>query len=133
MARAPTALLEHLRASVSDWSYDVGNVDVFLHEGLIDDAIKVVQSGASYGLLERVMDAAITHRPDWVIQAATSQAERIMNAGKAERYDRAVNWLKRARDAYRAAGREIDWLEYLRAVRQTHGRKYKLMGLMDQL
>ena len=128
-----TALLEHLRASVSNWSYDAGNVDVFLHEGLIDDAIKVVQSGASYGLLERVMDAAITHRPDWVIQAATSQAERIMNAGKAERYDRAVNWLKHARDAYRAGGRETDWREYLRAVRQKHGRKYKLMGLMDQL
>ena len=58
-------------------------VDVFLHEGLIDDAIKVVQESSGYGLLEQVMDAAIGHRPDWVITAATAQAERIIDAGQA--------------------------------------------------
>jgi uncharacterized Zn finger protein len=39
-------------------------VDIFLHEQLIDDAIAAVKDGYGYGLLERVMDAAIATRPD---------------------------------------------------------------------
>lgn len=128
-----SVLLDHLRENISDWRYGTGSGDVFLHEGLIDDAIKVAEIGASYDFLKRVMDAAITDRPDWVFLTATKQAERIMDAGKAERYDHAVTWLKHARDAYRAAGRETDWQDYLRAVREKHGRKHKLMGLMKQL
>lgn len=127
------ALIEHLRANASYWSYSSGAVEVFLHEGLIDDAIKVVEGGAGYSLLEQVMDAAIAERPAWVIQAATSQAERIMDAGKAQSYDHAVDWLRRARDAYRAAGRQQDWQGYLSSIREKHGRKYKLMGLIQRL
>jgi uncharacterized Zn finger protein len=101
-------LLKHLRrtqAYVGD-----AKVDIFLHEGLIDDAIAVVQGGQYYGLaLTRVMDAALATRPEWVIKAATTQAERIMDSGKAQHYDAAVDWLRRARDAYRAADRMDDW------------------------
>ena len=43
----------------------------------------------------------------------------------------AVNWLDRARRAYLAAGREADWLAYLAEIRGRHGRKYKLMGLLE--
>ena len=92
-----------------------------------------MKDGYSYGLLERVMDAAIATRPDWVIKAAAAQAERIMNAGKAQQYDYAVNWLRRARDAYRQAGRIDDWREYLKSIRTEHGRKYKLMGLLEKI
>src|SRR3712207_8883120 len=60
----------------------------------IDDAIAVVEKSANYDLLQRVMDAAIGHRPDWVIEAAKKQAERIMDAGQAQSYDYAVNWLR---------------------------------------
>jgi uncharacterized Zn finger protein len=56
-----------------------------------------------------------------------------MDAGQAQHYDHAVNWLRRARDAFRAAGRQDDWREYISAVRMKHGRKYKLMGLIEQL
>ncbi|MEI7768714.1 MAG: hypothetical protein WCI67_01940 [Chloroflexales bacterium] len=56
-----------------------------------------------------------------------------MNGGKAQHYDRAVSWLRRARDAYRAAGQPDDWARYLADVRTTHGRKYKLMGLLKGL
>ncbi len=108
-------------------------VDVFLHEQMIDDAIASVKDGYGYGLLERVMDAAITTRPDWVITSASAQAERIMNAGDAKHYDDAVGWLRRARDAYRAAGRPPDWKAYLAEIKATHGRKYKLMGLLQGL
>jgi len=108
-------------------------VDIFLHEQLIDDAITAVKDGYGYGLLERVMDAAIPTRPDWVIKAASAQAERIMDAGDAKHYDHAVGWLRRARDAYRAAGRPTDWQGYLGSIKNTHGRKYKLMGLIQGL
>jgi uncharacterized Zn finger protein len=108
-------------------------VDVFLHEQLIDDAIAAVKDGYGYGLLERVMDAAIATRPDWVIEAAKAQAERIMDAGDAKHYDHAVGWLRRARDAYRAAGRATDWQSYLGSIKNTHGRKYKLMALIQGL
>ncbi len=122
-------LLQELRRSQAAEA----KVDVFLHEGLIDDAIAAVKDGYSYGLLERVMDAAITTRPDWVIKAASAQAERIMDAGDAQRYHYAVDWLRRARDAFRAAGRPTDWQGYLSSIRAKHGRKYKLMGLIERL
>ncbi|MDQ2997914.1 MAG: SWIM zinc finger family protein, partial [Chloroflexota bacterium] len=108
-------------------------VDVFLHEQLIDDAIAAVKDGYGYGLLERVMDAAIATRPEWVIEAARTQAERIMSAGDAKHYDDAVGWLRRARDAYRAAGQPADWQSYLGSIKTTHGRKHKLMGLLRGL
>ena len=121
-------LLAHLRRG--SWGYADGQVDVFLHEGLLDDAIAAVDEDASYGLVERVMDTVMEHRPGWVIQTARAHAERIMDAAKAKYYHHAVEWLGRARDAYRAAGREADWQAYLRQIRTRHGRKYKLMGML---
>jgi uncharacterized Zn finger protein len=122
-------LLAHLRQA--SYFHSQAQVDIFLHEGLLDDAITAVEKGASYDLLERVMDAAIEHRPDWVIQAARRQAERIMDAGQSKYYHHAVGWLEKARAAYRAAGRETDWQAYLGEIRTRHGRKYKLMGMLE--
>jgi len=79
------------------------------------------------------MDAVVEHRPDWVIQAARKQAERIMDAGQSKYYRHAVEWLARARTAYRAAGRESEWQAYLGEIRERHGRKYKLMGMLKGL
>jgi len=123
-------LLAHLR-QVS-FVYSQAQVDIFLHEGLLDDAITAVEKGGSYGLTERAMDAVIEHRPDWVIKAARQQAERIMDAGKAKYYHRAVNWLDKAHLAYCAAGREAEWQAYLGQIRTRHGRKYKLMGMLER-
>ena len=109
-----------------------GPVDIFLHEGLVDDAIAAVKENGGYDLLERVMDAAVEHRPDWVIQVARRQAGRIMDAGQAKYYHHAVNWLERAHAAYRAAGREADWRTYLAETRTRHGRKHKLMGMLKR-
>jgi uncharacterized Zn finger protein len=79
------------------------------------------------------MDAVLEHRPDWVIRTALAQADRIIEPGRARHYHHAVDWLRRARDAYRAAGRVAEWQAYLRDLRARHGRKYKLMGLLDEL
>lgn len=105
-------------------------IDIFLHEGLIDDAIAALGAYASDGKVVQVMQAAKSSRPDWVIQTAQKRAEAIMNAGKAPHYDSAVQWLGRAKEAYLAADRRRQWENYLAQVRETHGRKYKLMGLL---
>lgn len=122
-------LLAHLRQA--SFVYSQAQVDIFLHEGLLDDAIAAVEKGGGYDLIERVMDAVIEHRPDWVIKAARRQAERIIEPGKSKYYHHAVNWLEKARAAYRAAGREAEWRAYLAEIRTRHGRKYKLMGMME--
>jgi len=124
-------LLHHLRQA--SFFHCQAQVDIFLHEGLLDDAIAAVERGGSYNLVERVMDAVIEPRPDWVIKAARREAERIIDAGKAKYYHHAVNWLNKARAAYRAAGREAEWRTYLAEIHTRHGRKYKLMGMMERL
>ena len=108
-----------------------GRVEVYLHEGLIDDAIAAVDKGGDYALLEQVMDAAVTQRPEWVIRAAQSQAARIIERGQSKYYHHAVGWLERARAAYRAAGQEGEWQAYIAEVRTRHGRKYKLMRMIE--
>jgi uncharacterized Zn finger protein len=126
-------LLDFLRACSSAWQVNQAAVEIFLHERLVDDAIRAVRHDYSYDLLRQVMDAAIGSRNDWVIQNATKQAEIIIDAGKASHYDEAIGWLRRARDAYRSAGRQADWQGYRAALQEAHGRKYKLMGLMKAL
>jgi uncharacterized Zn finger protein len=122
-------LLAQLNASFG--MHTSGAVEVLLHEERWDDAIAAAEKGGGYSHLERVMDAVIEHRPEWVIRAACQQAARIIEPGKARYYHHAVEWLGRARDAYRAAGREAEWRSYLREIRDRHGRKYKLMGMLE--
>lgn len=124
-------LLAAVRANTS-WMA-AGRIDIFLHEGLIDDAIATLGKHPGGDDQARVMDAALTTRPDWVITAAIANAAAIMDGGKAQYYDTAIEWLRRARAAYQAAGRPLDWQVYLQGLRAQHGRKYKLMGLLDQL
>ncbi|MDZ8054006.1 MAG: SWIM zinc finger family protein [Aulosira sp. ZfuVER01] len=116
------------------WGNESAKVDIFLHEGLIDDAIKIVHELNYYhdDLVQQVMDAAISHNPSWVIANASRRAESIMNAAKAESYDLAVQWLKNARAAYLESGRKADWDSYKAKLMQEHGRKRKLMGLFKE-
>lgn len=123
-------LLAHLRQA-SGYASSQAQVDIFLHEGLLDEAIAAVEKDASYDLIERVMDAVVARRPKWVIAVARRQAERIIEAGQSQHYDYAVNWLARVRSAYQAAGREADWCAYLGEIRDRHRRKYKLMGMLE--
>lgn len=128
-----TMLLDFLRRAAARRTSQEAAVDVFLHEGLVEDAIQAVQGGTSAAVLEQVMDAALTRYPDWVVQAALAQAEWIVDNGQSQHYDDAVAWLRRARDAYRAASRPSEWHAYLREIRTKHGRKHKLMALLQKL
>ncbi len=126
-------LLQTLRQA-NDWQAREAKVDIFLHEGLIDDAIEVVKTDIYHAeFVHRVMEAAIAHRPEWVIENARLRAEPIMDAGKADRYSEAVRWLKQVRDAYLQLGRKAEWSTYRTQLTTTHARKRKLMELFKQL
>jgi uncharacterized Zn finger protein len=125
-------LLQHLR-TMDNWSHSEAKVQIFLNEGLVDDAISTVtDSYTRANLVQVVMDAAIAYKPEWVIATAIRPAEDIMNRSKAESYQEAVNWLSKARAAYRQSGRQDEWQEYRAQLVETHGRKRKLMGLINQ-
>ena len=126
-------LLDYARHTQS--YYPQGQINVFLHEGLIDDAIAALDPHASHTLVEQVVNAALESQShfDWVIQASRKQAEYIMNGGKAEYYTSAANWLAKARTAYRATGREKEWQAYLGELLTQHGRKYKLVPMLKAL
>jgi uncharacterized Zn finger protein len=125
-------LLEYLRVQGGGINPEA-KVQIFLHEGLVDDAISIVDYRYTRdNLIQLVMDAAMSHRPDWVIDKALPPAEDIMNRGKAESYQEAVNWLAKARTAYIQSGRQSDWQAYRKQLVDTHGRKRKLMGLINE-
>lgn len=128
-------LLNYLR-NYSGWAIGIeeAKVNIFLHEGLVDDAIAVVNDLRSYnsGLIHQVMETALTTHPDWVSENAQRRAEGIMDGKKAEYYHHAVEWLQKARAAYYQAGKQAEWLAYRTQLMQTHARKYKLIGLIKQ-
>jgi uncharacterized Zn finger protein len=126
-------LLKTLRES-KQWGISQAKVDIFLEEGLVQDAIFVVQGLDFYyvDLIHRVMDVAIQAKPEWVIENARVRAEDIINRGKADAYNHAANWLRKMRLAFLAAERQDDWAVYRTYLIQNHGRKYKLMGLLEQ-
>ncbi len=101
-------------------------------EGLIDKTIKAVRNLGYYHseLVHRVMDAAVAEHPDWVIDNACRRAEEIIDAGRANAYHHAVDWLRKARAAYLASQRQSQWSTYRTKLMATHGRKYKLMSLL---
>lgn len=126
-------LLHRLRADQT-WGLEQAQIDVFLHEGLLEDAIVVASGLSSYHsqLVLRVMDTVVTTHSQWVIDNARPRAESIMDEGKAKYYDSAVAWLKRVKAAYYALEQEADWSRYYQTLLNQHGRKRKLIGLMQQ-
>ena len=124
-------LLAQLRSNQS-WEFTQAKVDIFLHEGLIGDAIAIVSDQSSYqsALVYRVMDAATASHATWVIENACRRAESIMDAKKAEHYSHAIEWLRKARTAYLHLGKRAEWVAYRTQLMQTHARKYKLIGLL---
>jgi uncharacterized Zn finger protein len=127
--------LLHTLRQFPDWQAEEAKVDIFLHEGLIDDAIDTVKIDSYYRseLVHRVMEAAIPHRPEWVIENGCKRAEQIMDAGKSDRYLDAVEWLQRVRDTYLQQGRRSEWIAYRTQLTNAHARKRKLMELFKQL
>lgn len=122
-------------SSQDRWGIKEAKVKIFLYEGLIDKAIEVVTPLNYYHsrLIHQVMEAAIPYRPDWVIENASQEAESIVNRGKADAYEVAIQWLHQVRSAYLQHNRQSDWLIYRNSLVEQYGRKRKFMGLLKPL
>lgn len=68
--------------------YASGRINIYLHEGMVDEAIKALnkESYISYHTLEPVVEAAWQSHPDWVIRQCRRQAEPIMDQGRSKHY-----------------------------------------------
>jgi uncharacterized Zn finger protein len=119
---------------LSDHVHAEAKVAIFLQEGLIDAAISTVDQLSSYQseVIHSVMDAAVPHRPEWVIENARRRAESIMNEGKAQYYYYATNWLRKVHAAYLQLGQQQEWQRYRKELLQTHARKRKLVSMLQQ-
>jgi uncharacterized Zn finger protein len=130
-----TALLARLRREAEQ--EPEAPVEIFLHEGLVEEAIGVLDAEPAsfyhYALVERVAEAAVQSHPEWVIRTCRQQAERIMDEGNARHYHHAAGWLENARAAYLAGGREAEWGTYLDGLLARHKRKYSLVPLLKRL
>jgi uncharacterized Zn finger protein len=125
-------VLAELRRAAAGSPSGVG--EIFVYEGLLDDAITVADSAPyDYALVEQVADAAIQTHPDWVIRMGRQQAERIMDGGKSRYYHHAVAWLRRGRAAALGAGRQDEWRHYVDSLLLRHARKYSLVPQLKQL
>jgi uncharacterized Zn finger protein len=115
--------------------YASGRIDIYLYEGMVDEAIQVVDSEdyAGYAAVAQVVDAAWRTHPDWAIRQCRRQAEQIMDGGKAKYYQHAVRWLAKARQAYLEVGREAEWRAYLEDLINKHARKYSLRPQLEAL
>jgi uncharacterized Zn finger protein len=125
-------VLERLRAPVMA-TRDAA-VDIFLHEGLVDDAIAALETGhLGHVIVGRVVDAVMKERPEWAMNACFHQADRIIEPGSAQYYSAAAEWLAKAKQAAEAGGLLSQWDARMDDIMTRHQRKYKLMPMLKAL
>lgn len=132
---------EELLRMLREKSYPTqAQIEIYLYEGLIDDAIASVSdanasANASYELVDIVVDGALKSEShhEWVIEACRRQAEAIIEGGKSQLYGAAVRWLEKARAASVASSREAEWRAYIEGIIARHKRKYSLVPLLETL
>jgi uncharacterized Zn finger protein len=134
-SRLRDEVLAELRQAASEASHaPSGIAEIFVYEGLVDEAIGVADRAPyDYAMVEQVADAAIQTHPDWVIRTGRQHAERIMDSGQSRYYHHAVAWLTRSRAAALVAGRQEDWRRYVDGLLARHARKYSLVPRLKQL
>lgn len=109
-------------------------VDVHLEEGEWEEAIKIAQRDIfSLHLLEKVADALITHRPDWVIRTSIKQAENLIAQTQSKLYPVAAEWLKRAKKAYLHKGQAAEWKAYIDNLRVVYAKRPALQRAIEGL
>ncbi len=114
-------------------SHHYQKTEIYLYEGMLVEAMAVIDQEPYSSGLEQVIKATRAKYPNWGISKCKRQAEMIMDAGKANAYDHAVSWLRIARDIYLQHGRQEEWSAYLSGLLDRHGRKYKLVPMLKEI
>jgi len=110
-------------------------VDVYLSEEEWDKAISIANKAGewNYSLIEKVANAVIPFRPDWVIQASRKQAEGLIAKTQSKYYAAAARRLAKMKQAYLTAGRKEEWLSYLEGLKSTYSRRPALQAELRKL
>lgn len=110
-------------------------IDIYLSEKEWDAAIDTVENIVSwqYDLIEKVADAVLPYRPDWVIQASRKQAEELIAKTQSKYYVIAASWLLKMKKAYCLSGRKNEWLIYLDDLKSTYSRRPALQAALCRL
>jgi len=109
-------------------------VDIHLEENEWDEAIKIAQRDIfSFHLLEKVADALIPHRPDWVIHTSIKQAENLIVQTQSKLYPVAARWLGRAKKAYQHKGQAAEWKAYIDNLRVLYAKRPALQRAIENL
>ena len=99
-------------------------INIYLEEKNWDAAIAYVEGNNwDYSQLEKVADAVIEHRPDWVMQVSLKKAEDLIARTQSKLYPDAARWLARAKQVYRNEGRSAEWQAYIAQLRATYARR----------
>jgi uncharacterized Zn finger protein len=126
-------LLKYLSKSSFYGGGSDAKVDIFLDEGLIDQAIAVVEgSYCSRELRLRVMQVAAGFNSEWVITKGKALAEDIINRGKSEYYEDAVKWLEQVKRGYHASNQQEEWRSYRQQLIEVNSKKRKLMEIVKR-
>ena len=99
-------------------------VNILLEEKEWDAAIDIAEKSIWFSnLLEKVADAVIPYRPDWVIRTSIKQADQLILKTQSNLYPAAAKWLARAKKAYQLKGQPGAWQEYIDNLRSTYARR----------
>jgi uncharacterized Zn finger protein len=128
----------HLLASLAAAEYAFDRTEIYLREGMIEEAVRSVDlenlaGSQTNAVLMPLAEAAHASLPDWVIDIAECMASNIMEAGQSGSYEVAVQWLQTASLAYDAAGRFEEWIVKVDDLIERHRRKHKLRPLLATL
>jgi len=109
-------------------------IAVYLHEQQWDEAISIAEKYTyDYSLREKVADAVIAHRPDWVIRISIHEAEKLIEPTQSKYYPHAARWLMKAKQAYLQAERKAEWLAYFARLKTTYARRPSLQNELKKL
>jgi uncharacterized Zn finger protein len=109
-------------------------VDVYLYEQEWDKAIAIAEQNLySYNLREKVADAVIAQRPDWVVRVSIKEAEKLIEPTQSKYYPHAARWLAKAKQAYLQSGRTAEWQAYFAQLKTTYARRPSLQKELKQL
>ena len=109
-------------------------VDIHLEEKGWDAAIIVAERDRwSFQLLEKVADAVIPHRPDWVIRTSLKQSDQLIVQTQSKLYPIAARWLERAKKAYHQKDQDAEWQAYINNLRPTYARRPALQREFKEL
>ncbi|MCB0078394.1 MAG: SWIM zinc finger domain-containing protein [Anaerolineales bacterium] len=123
-----------LQMLASDESlYGDEKVTIYLYEQMHDEAIAAVDKAKWFHDDNAVIDAVRQSHPQWAFDRCRRHAEQIMDAGKAQDYEVAAEWLRRGRDILVEAGDAAQWRSYLDRLLDRHQRKYKLRPMLEKL